>query len=56
MQSAVERKVHVQLMWKPAYDWSVELWEVADGIDPPGALSILIAAPHPVEEGAKRAG
>jgi len=51
---AVTRGLHTQLMWKPAYDWAVEMWEVADGIDPPGALSLLIQAPHPYEAGMKR--
>jgi hypothetical protein len=54
MLSAVQRGLHTQLMWKPAYDWAVEMWEVADGIEPPGALSVLLQAPHPFEEGAKR--
>jgi hypothetical protein len=46
--SAVERGLHTQLMWRPAYEWSLELWEVSDG-SPPGALSLLINAPHPYE-------
>ena len=46
--SAVERGLHTQLMWQPAYDWRLEAWEVSDG-GPPGALSLLISAPHPYE-------
>ena len=46
--SAVERGLHTQLMWRPAYDWRLEMWEVSDG-SPPGALSLLISAPHPYE-------
>lgn len=46
--SAVERGLHAQLMWQPAYDWRFEAWEVSDG-GPPGVVSLLISAPHPYE-------
>lgn len=48
--SAVERGIHSQLVWQPAYDWRVEAWEVsAEGFEAPGALTIVISAPHPYE-------
>lgn len=50
VESAVQRGIHTQLVWQPAYDWRLEVWEVsAEEFEAPGALTILISAPHPYE-------
>ena len=47
--SAVERGIHTQLVWQPAYDWRLQAWEVSEHGGPPGALTLQISAPHPYE-------
>jgi hypothetical protein len=49
LRSALERGLHTQFIWKPAYDFELTMWEVSADGKAPGTLTFQILSPHPDE-------
>ncbi|MDH5673802.1 MAG: hypothetical protein OEZ06_16720 [Myxococcales bacterium] len=48
----LEREVPLGMtwMWKPAKDYEIQVWEVADSATTHGGISVLLGSPFPMED------
>lgn len=49
IRSALQRGLRTQVLWQPAYDFELRVWEVSDDARTTGTLTIHILSPHPEE-------